>query len=269
MEARALVSCADCGAKFLSAADVRAHMANTHGEQGVEGQAETTFGRSTQARMDEDIESIFAKDEGSSDESEDEADGEATNFFTELKALREAGLPLSQKIRGQPSERIKLWPQLVAEAQSSETFNLGENAARIKSWKSNAKEAKKKVDRFTLWTDRLRKIEGKFGSGVFNYFKLLKWSMMLNLCMALLSFCFIVLPRIILEHKEEQVVEQCTVDSTPPPPSMGAPNGSLWYDPNNVKTCCTEQWMKIQDNNSKFSWGEGEGQGHNASMFFY
>ena len=24
---------------------------------------------------------------------------------------------------------------------------------------------------FTLWTNRLRKVEGKFGSGVFNYFK--------------------------------------------------------------------------------------------------
>ena len=273
MSARALVSCAHCSAKFLSVADVEVHIANTHGEQGLVGQAETTFGRNTQARMDEDIESIFAKDEGSSDESEDEADGEAHNFFTELKTLREACLPLSQKIRGKlPSERIKLWPQLVEEAKASETFHLGENSARMKSWKSNAKEAKKKVDRFTLWTDRLRKIEGKFGSGVFNYFKLLKWSMMLNLCMALLSFCFIVLPRIILEQKEEQVMKQCTVASTPPNAndmeSMGAPDESLWYDQNNTKTCCTEQWVKIQDNNGKFSWGEGQGQGHNASMFF-
>jgi len=121
-----VVSCNQCDAKFLSAPDVENHIASSHG-QSESTTKETRFGRETQARMDDDIEAIFAGDTGSDsevDDDQDEVDGGFGQVLDDLKSLREACLPLSEKIRPKnqgerrtvgaeaQSKRVKRWPQI-------------------------------------------------------------------------------------------------------------------------------------------------------------
>ena len=47
---------------------------------------------------------------------------------------------------------------------------------------------------FALWQNNLKKIEGRFGSGVFNFFKFMKWAMGLNLFMTVLTVLLISVP---------------------------------------------------------------------------
>ena len=220
---------------------------------------ETRFGRETQARMEDDIEAIFGNDgdsDSDSDVDQDEVDGGLNN---DLKSLREACLPLSEKIRPKPNQgerrtvgaevqakRLKRWPQIKQEA-AREQHTFGESKTNMEAWGSRATEVKNSVNRFTFWTDMLRKVEGKFGSGVFNYFKFLKWSMGLNLCLAFLTFCLIILPQYI--SKQEPVNPSC-----PSQPMVN--NMSLWFPPNQTKACCTEQWQLKQTNYKAqhFNW---------------
>ncbi|XP_050297995.1 transmembrane channel-like protein 3 isoform X2 [Anthonomus grandis grandis] len=49
---------------------------------------------------------------------------------------------------------------------------------------------------FELWYGALKRIEGHFGTGVASYFKFLRWLFLVNLSIAVLSSCFIVIPKI-------------------------------------------------------------------------
>ena len=209
--------------------------------------------------MEDDIEAIFGNDgdsDSDSDVDQDEVDGGLNN---DLKSLREACLPLSEKIRPKPNQgerrtvgaevqakRLKRWPQIKQEA-AREQHTFGESKTNMEAWGSRATEVKNSVNRFTFWTNLLRKVEGKFGSGVFNYFKFLKWSMGLNLCLAFLTFCLIILPQYI--SKQEPVNPSC-----PSQPMVN--NMSLWFPPNQTKACCTEQWQLKQSNYKAqhFNW---------------
>lgn len=51
---------------------------------------------------------------------------------------------------------------------------------------------------FELWYGALKQIEGNFGTGVASFFKFLRWLFLLNTAIALLSICFIVIPKVIL-----------------------------------------------------------------------
>lgn len=51
---------------------------------------------------------------------------------------------------------------------------------------------------FELWYGALKQIEGNFGTGVASFFKFLRWLFLLNAAIALLSICFIVIPKVIL-----------------------------------------------------------------------
>ncbi|XP_071963318.1 transmembrane channel-like protein 7 [Antedon mediterranea] len=51
----------------------------------------------------------------------------------------------------------------------------------------------------SLWEGSLKKIEGNFGSGVVSYFILLRWLLLWNIPVLLLSFCFITIPQLIYE----------------------------------------------------------------------
>merc|ERR1719370_1415972 len=104
MDGRGVVSCNQCNAKFLSVPDVENHIASAHGQSESGTTKETRFGRETQARMDDDIEAIFAGDTGSDSEADDDQDEVDSGFgrvLDDLKSLRKACLPLSEKIRPQ------------------------------------------------------------------------------------------------------------------------------------------------------------------------
>ena len=89
------------GGKFPSAYDVDGGRRQSAGNPLSK---ETRFGRETQARMEDDIEAIFGNDgdsDSDSDIDQDEVDGGLNN---DLKSLREACLPLSEKIRPKPNQ---------------------------------------------------------------------------------------------------------------------------------------------------------------------
>ena len=262
MDGRGVVSCNQCNAKFLSVPDVENHIASAHGQSESSTTKETRFGRETQARMDDDIEAIFAEDTGSdseADDDQDEVDSGIGQVLEDLKSLREACLPLSEKIRPKQnqgerrtvgaeaqSQRIKRWPQIKQQAaQEFEVHTFGDSMTKMEAWGSRATEVKNSVNKFTFWTNRLRKVEGKFGSGVFNYFKFLKWSMFLNFCLALLTLFLIILPQYILV--EEPVGLSC---------DYAAPNNSLWFPVNQTKVCCSEKWQEKQETyrQKNFNW---------------
>jgi hypothetical protein len=274
MEGRTLVSCGQCGARFPSEADVETHMTSTHGA------AETRFGRNTQARMDEDIEAIFGDpdDDDSDDDSEDEPDGEYQSFLEEVRALREASLPLAQKVRpgrqqssgrasaapGGPGQRIKRWPQLKLEAAKFAINNFGEKSKMVKAWGTNAKEAKNNFNSFALWPNLLRRVEGRFGSGVYSYFKFLKWSMGLNLVMVLLTFAFIVLPQLVLiNDNAAELYENCTSLSVVP---AGYQNSTKtkWFPKEDATACCGKEWRLDQAGKRDL----GQWPPLNATQFF-
>ena len=260
MDGRGVVSCNQCSAKFLSVPDVENHIASSHG-QSESTTKETQFGRETQARMDDDIEAIFAGDTGSDSEADDDQDEVDSGFgqvLDDLKSLREACLPLSEKIRPQnqgerktvgaeaQSKRVKRWPQIKQQAaQEFQRHTFEDSTTNMKAWGNRATDVKNSVNKFTLWPNRLRKVEGKFGSGVFNYFKFLKWSMGLNICLALLTLCLIVLPQYILV--EEQAGLSCNYNAT---------DNSLWFPVNQTKACCSEKWQEKQEiyRSKKFNW---------------
>ena len=267
MADRGLASCNQCNAKFLSEHDVENHIASSHGEAVVV--ATTRFGRDTQDRMDEDIEAIFANDgsDNSSDGSDDEPDGpsEYQDFLENLQNLREACLPLAQKMRPisqtgtKSSKKMKRWPELKDDAKQF-SGNFGSKNTSMSSWRGRTKEAKGWLDGFALWGNLLRGVEGKFGSGVFEYFKFLKWSMGLNLSMALLGIAFIVLPQLLLNGREEEL-HSCGLKSTPP--LEDTRNNSLWYPKDNVTECCSEQYSIQQKQKRDLGWPPG-----NATDFF-
>ncbi|KAL1497386.1 hypothetical protein ABEB36_008365 [Hypothenemus hampei] len=54
-----------------------------------------------------------------------------------------------------------------------------------------------------LWYVPLKKIEGNFGTGVASFFKFFRWLFLLNVLTALISTCFIVIPKVIFSSNQE------------------------------------------------------------------
>ena len=59
-----------------------------------------------------------------------------------------------------------------------------------------------------LWRDPIKKIEGNFGSGVKSYFILLKWLLLLNIPIFIISFGFITIPQLVYKPSVSQVNPQ-------------------------------------------------------------
>ncbi|KAJ8963031.1 hypothetical protein NQ314_005603 [Rhamnusium bicolor] len=60
---------------------------------------------------------------------------------------------------------------------------------------------------FELWYGTVKQIEGNFGSGVASFFKFLRWIFVMNLIIAIISFCFIVLPQVTFEARNATLIE--------------------------------------------------------------
>ena len=74
--------------------------------------------------------------------------------------------------------------------------------------------------------------------------------MFLNLCLAFLSFCLIILPQWI--PVEEQIILPCDyAPAMPENTTLG-----IWFPVNETKACCSKQWQMKQENYRQqiFSW---------------
>merc|ERR1712241_1504498 len=101
--------------------------------------------------MDDDIEAIFAEGTSSdsdSDDDQDEVDSGFGQLLDDVKSLRQACLPLSEKIRPQSqqgerrtvgaeaqSKRVKRWPQIKMEAaQEFQVHIFQESTTKMEAW---------------------------------------------------------------------------------------------------------------------------------------
>ena len=266
-----VVSCNKCSSKFLSAEDVETHIAKTHREENEDEEVETRSvapgpGRETQGDLD--IEAEFASNETDSDDSDDDVvDGEYHDFLEDVQCLREACMPLAQKLRasGQPhlaatrpdSRKIKRWPELQEEARKLAFGGLaGARSGRVKAMRNQARQVRSTVGTFALWGDMLRAVEGRFGSGVYNYFNFLKWSMALNLGMFLIGMAFIVIPQMFPDSDKPDnmmTVDQCNMTI----------NGTTFVPKENATECCSAFYKAEQAENRDLGWPPA-----NASTFF-
>jgi len=275
-----LYSCNYCQGKFPSQTDIERHIVLYHGDKLEDSKpadddtiqvsmvVEITDTDVIRQRIphserqahgsqyeDKDPEDVFSPKE------EDDGDEEESNEYEELRyhltTLREAAIPLNKKIRTQKAEgqKMKYWPEL-----SQEVHHLS-GAAWFQSQEDNLrrlngslKSMRNTVGEFALWNSLLKTVEGRFGGGVFNFFKFLKWSMALNLTMFVLMFLIIV-PEFV--NKKEKAV--CSTEDM-----WG--NGSLWYPKDDAKNCCSvayadlldikEEPLAIGTNNAKSFFGD-------------
>ena len=66
----------------------------------------------------------------------------------------------------------------------------------IQSWESFKESLANWTYSLEPWRNSIKSIEGHFGSGVVSYFLLLKWLLLLNIPVFMISFCFISMPQL-------------------------------------------------------------------------
>ena len=277
---RGLYACNYCDAKFPSETDIHRHVEAAHVEtlrmseplhDGVkvletnnlrqriphsETQEPRDFhqGRSF---LDKDPENIM-----NLNDEEDEEESEYAEMMYHLTALRQAAIPLKMKIRTKKADgqKLKYWPELseqVGHLSGAAWFqSQGEN---FRSMRALLRNMSNMFGEFALWNSLLKTVEGKFGGGVFNFFKFLKWSMGLNLIMAFLTVTLITVP----EHFNEKEALMC--DRGLIDVSIETHNSTLWFPEDEpIKQCCTEAY----DNQTNIKREPLQVRTINASAFF-
>ena len=104
---------------------------------------------------------------------------EEDDLVLKLKKLREAVVPLTVKIR-----QGNAWPELREKLNKETAESLRTKSNNVKAGFVAVLE---NIKQFALWNNKLKTVEGMYGSGVYNFFKFFKWSMGLNLMMMLLT----------------------------------------------------------------------------------
>ena len=137
-----LCLCNICSAKFPSEEDVRMHIELVH-------QAE-------EPPLPEPVYDV------------DEIGNEEDDLVLKLKKLREAVVPLKVKIQG------NVWPELREKLNKESAESLRTKSNNIKAGFVGLLE---EIQQFALWNNKLKTVEGMYGSGVYNFFKFFKWSM--------------------------------------------------------------------------------------------
>ena len=191
-----LCICNMCSAKFPSEEDVRMHIELVH--------------------QDEE-----APRNGPVYDVDDIADGE-DDLVLKLKKLKEAVIPLKVKIH-----HGNAWPELREKINKEAADSLRTKTNNIKAGFAGVME---EIKQFALWNNKLKTVEGMYGSGVYNFFKFFKWSMGLNLMMMLLTM-LIVIPESFNDDEE---------------PVCQAANFSLQENtfPTNLSDeCCSELYL--------------------------
>ena len=277
--AQGLYSCNYCEGKFPSQPDIETHLQVHHTEklgnktmdderievsmvvevtnvdavrQRIPHSERQEIGRKYEEKDPEDVFSL--KDE---DDEDEEENNEYEEMMYHLRTLREAAVPLNKKITTQKAsgQKMKYWPELSQEVHHlSGTAWFQAQEDNVRRLQGSLKNIRSTISEFALWNSLLKTVEGRFGGGVFNFFKFLKWSMALNLTMFVLMFLIIV-----PEFWNEKENAHCnSLDR------YG--NGSLWYPKNNATNCCSAAYgdlinmkkepLSIRTNNAKSFFGD-------------
>ena len=109
---------------------------------------------------------------------------EEEDLVSKLKKLKEAVVPLKVKIR-----EGNAWPELREKLNKETAESLRTKSSDIKA---GFVEVLENIKHFALWNNKLKTVEGMYGSGVYNFFKFFKWSMGLNLMMMLLTMLIVI-----------------------------------------------------------------------------
>merc|ERR1719342_1926454 len=160
-------------------------------------------------------------DSSSFSESEYEDEDELSTS-QKLESFKAKAVPLSRK------RRDREWNYL--QNEMSGNLDSGEFVKNTKGYfakiKRTSTDAVDFINRFALWENNLRKIEGRFGSGVYNFFKFMKWAMGLNLFMTVLTVLLISVP----EHFNDEKPPECNVTDF---------NNMTMFLPEDVDGCCS------------------------------
>ena len=187
-----------------------------------------------------------------------EKESKYDELINDLKYLREAAIPLKDKVRTkkQPGQKMKYWIELSEEVKHLSGFQTQKENWR--TMEASIKNMRSLIRQFALWNSLLKTVEGKFGGGVFNFFKFLKWSMGLNLALSFLAISFIVIPEH-FNNDEKSICDHSYVDH-----SIDVKNNSLWYEEKNSIICCSEAY----DNQTFIKKEPLHVRTNNASAFF-
>ena len=166
-------------------------------------------------------------EEDSGDDDSDELTGKER-----MKQFRERPIPLWQKMRSDEWKSIKT--DIQDEIDATDRFT---NSTRglWESISGTYNSTKEFISKFALWNNQLKMVEGTFGSGVYNFFKFLKWAMGLNLLMTVLAVMLISVP----EHFNGEFEPICNVSHW----------GNMTLFPEtDVDNCCSAIYNKNQGN---------------------
>ncbi|XP_018336056.1 transmembrane channel-like protein 7 isoform X1 [Agrilus planipennis] len=160
--------------------------------------------------------------------------------WEEIMRIKALPVPMAEK----REMKLKLQSEPNLRLQGYEQFKWKRRKI-LDKFRSNVKE---KYSKLELWKGEMKKIEGNFGTGVVAYFLFIKWLMVLNFCIFLLIFLFIILPTILFNYEEELT---CT--------------GEL-----NSTQCCSAQYYNQSFSSDSFflSLVQGRGWMEKTVMFY-
>ena len=138
------------------------------------------------------------------DTGEGEDDSDEQTGKERMKQFKEKPIPLWQKMRSEEWKDIKTDIQDEIDATDRITNSTRGLWESISGTYNSTKDF---ISKFALWNSQLKMVEGTFGSGVYNFFKFLKWAMGLNLLMTLLTVLLISVP----EHFNDEFEPICNV----------------------------------------------------------
>ena len=178
--------CGKCGKYFHFQQDLSTHLSRAHSEW--EENKSTVHHRAS--HHSEVLERGYSPGLESEKEEEEEAGRQL-----KVKRLKDAILPLREK-------RLR-WPELREFLDSDNSdWLLGSGRRCGGRFSQHWESLTSVVERFALCNDLLKKVEGQFGSGVYNFFKFFKWSLGLNLVLTLLTVLLVTVPEHFLSHPQ-------------------------------------------------------------------
>ena len=211
-----MYQCRKCRKYFNFQQDLSAHMSLVHREC-----QENNIRHHTGSQQSEELELEPGYSQGSHSEWEDEG------RLLKVRRLKDAILPLREKRRR--------WPELREILEDEDSDWLLSGGRRVRGRFSQHWEGLTSlVERFALCDDLLKRVEGQFGSGVYNFFKFFKWSLGLNLVLTLLTVLLITMPEHFINHPQPL----CDISNFT--------NNQLFLE-EEAETCCSVLYNKNQE----------------------
>jgi len=224
------------------------------GESGLRRRMPTKEGRGTMSRAfgtmsPSRILRQISRPEPDLEDEEDE-DAEKTELIEELADLRNEPVALEEKKR----RRRELLEEMERRGMNAV---VERGRKQISSWTRRLHDMRAAVSEFALWKSTLRRIEGRYGTAVYSFFKFLKWAMGLNLIMSVM-LAGIYVPGLMFNRENAT----CPIDGF-----LDNHNIS-WYPKNYSVECCTDKYQqKMDDSSHTFGRLEALDEEYGAQQF--